>query len=556
MQTLIRPDNGPEAAKLALKLVEWNFGSLCKQIFRSLIHHGRQSLAEVALTSGMKSPLAVKTALLILIQQNCVRVNIHVMSSGKEEYIYEADLPRVLHIIRIPLFLSILEQVVPLQRRDESKAILEIAFHHGRLTIAQLIEKMKSSLPGPDSLEDESIRKVVLDLIDRRLLERAPLCSLPPAPDTIHQKAQKKRPASRAQDDSEEGYEIAERARVRSDHFSLRFVVEKEDLASGKKSGRKRKLEEAPSHPILWRVNFEELNRKVYNSITIGMVRNNVGPKAARVIEAMLFADSSKDTGIEAGLIPTMTDSSYFDFSAIQRASSEIHDTSLKAAEIKDELTRWVGSNKTTSPSSHQALDGERSMPSLYSCIEMGESKTFKFRTPRALEIARNSSLLAVIEQRFGRSAKRIWNMLYTGGQMEQKAIAIESMLDNGEARELLYAMLRNGFVSLQDVPRNADRAPSRTFFTWRATLDMACTRVSMMLYRTANNLLSRMAHELESKTNTELLRRVQLVNQGRMDASQLNASQLRKLKATVRITESALIGIDSQIAMFSLLTL
>ena len=52
-----------------------------------------------------------------------------------------------------------------------------------------------------------------------------------------------------------------------------------------------------------------------------------------------------------------------------------------------------------------------------------------------------------------------------------------------------------------------------------------------MMLYRTANNLLSRMAHELESKTNTELLRRVQLVNQGRMDASQLNASQLRKLK-------------------------
>lgn len=552
MQTLVRPDNGPEAAKLALKLVEWNFGSLCKNIFKSLIHHGRQSLTEVAMTCGMKSPVAVKTALLILIQQNCVRVNIHVMASGKEEYIYEADLPRVLHIIRIPLFLSILEQVVPLSKRDESKTILEIAFHHGRLTISQLVEKMKLTFSDPDSFEDVSIRKAILDLIDRHLLERAPLCSLPPAPDTIHQKAQKKRPASRAQDDSEEGYELAERARVRSDHFSLRFVVEEEDLGSVKKSGRKRKLEEAPSHPILWRVNFEELNRKVYNSITIEMVRNNVGPKAARVIEAMLFADSSKDPGIDVGLSPNMSDSSYLDYSAIQRASSEIHDTPLKIVEIKDELTRWMGSSKALPPSSQQALDGERSMPSLYSCIEMGESQTFKFRTPRALEIARNSSLLAVIEQRFGRSAKRIWNMLYTGGQMEQKAIATESMLDNGEAREVLYAMLRNGFVSLQDVPRNADRAPSRTFFTWRATLDMACTRVSLMLYRTANNLLSRMAHDLESKTNTELLRRVQLVNQGRMDASQLNASQLRKLKSTVRITESALIGIDSQIAMFS----
>ena len=553
MQTLIRPDNGPEAAKLALKLVEWNFGSLCKQIFKSLIHHGRQSLAEVALTSGLKSPVAVKTALLVLIQQNCVRVNIHVMTNGKEEYIYEADLPRVLHIIRIPLFLSILEQVVPLEQRDVSRTILEIVFHHGRLTISQLIEKMKSSLSDPEAVDPgESIRKVVLDLIDRRLLERAPLCSLPPAPDTIHQKAQKKRSANRPQDDSEEGYELAARARIRSDHLSLRFVVEEDDLGTLKKPGKKRKREDAASHSILWRVNFEELNRKVYNSITIGMVRDNVGPKAAKVVEAMLFADTSKDLGSDEGLIPIMADSSYFDYANIQKASKEIHESPLKAAEIKDELARWMSSNKAMSLSSQNVVDGERSMPSLYSCIEMGESKTFTFKTTQALEVARNSSLLAVIEKRFGSSAKRIWNMLYIGGQMEQKAIATESMLDNGESREVLYAMLRNGFVSLQDVPRNADRAPSRTFFTWRATLDMASTRISMILYRTANNLLSRMAHELESKTNTELLRRVQLVNQGRMDASQLNASQLRKLKATVRITESALIGIDSQIAMFS----
>lgn len=553
MQTLIRPDNGPEAAKLALKLVEWNFGTLCKQIFKSLIHHGRQSLAEVALTSGLNSPVAVKTALLILIQQNCVRVNIHVIPNGKEEYIYEADLPRVLHIIRIPLFLSILEQVVPLEQRDVCRTILEIVFHHGRLTISQLIKKMKSSLSDPEAVDaEESIRKVVIDLIDRRLLERAPLCSLPPAPDTIHQKAQKKRSANRPQDDSEEGYELAARARIRSDHLSLRFVVEEDDLGTLKKPGKKRKRENAASHSILWRVNFEELNRKVYNSITIGMVRDNVGPKAAKVVEAMLFADTSKVVGADEGLIPIMADSSYFDYTNIQKASKEIHESPLKAAEIKDELARWMSSSKAMPLSSQNVVDGERSMPSLYSCIEMGESKTFTFKTTQALEVARNSSLLAVIEKRFGSSAKRIWNMLYTGGQMEQKAIATESMLDNGESREVLYAMLRNGFVSLQDVPRNADRAPSRTFFTWRATLDMATTRISMILYRTANNLLSRMAHELESKTNTELLRRVQLVNQGRMDASQLNASQLRKLKATVRITESALIGIDSQIAMFS----
>lgn len=550
MQTLIRPSKGPEAAKLGLKLIEWNFGPLCKLIFKSLIHHGRQSLSEVALTSHVKSQSAVKTALLVLIQQNCVIVNVHTMPNGKQEYIYEADLPRVLHIIRIPLFLSILDQTVPILNREESRTLLETLFHHGRLTINQLITKFKLTIDSSENLSDVSIRKIICDLIDRRLLERAPLCSLPPAPDTIHQKAQKKRTANRTQDDSEELCDIAARSRARSDHFSLRFVIDGDNQPTAEKSGKKRKSLDPPCDPILWRVNFEELNRRVYNSITIGIVRDNVGPRAAKVVEAMLFDNISEDS-IDVGLIPVLSDSPFFTYSDIQMKSKEIHEIPLSTADIKDELTRWIELDTVISAAMNASED-DRSIPSLSSCIELGESKTFKFKTPRALEIARHSSLLAVIEQRFGRSAKRIWNMLYSGGQMEQKAIATESMLDNGEAREVLYAMLRNGFIALQDVPRNADRAPSRTFFTWRATFDIASTRVAIMLYRTANNLLSRMAHELESDTNAELLRRVQLVNQGRMDASQLNASQLRKLKATVRITESSLIGIDSQIAIFS----
>lgn len=105
-------------------------------------------------------------------------------------------------------------------------------------------------------------------------------------------------------------------------------------------------------------------------------------------------------------------------------------------------------------------------------------------------------------------------------------------------------------FVSLQDVPRNADRAPSRTFYTWRATLHSSNVRAITMLYRSANNLLARMA--AETSKNSELLRRVHLVNQGRMESSQLDATSLRKLRLTVRIFEASLIEIDSQIAIFS----
>lgn len=555
MQTTIRPSKGPEAAKLGLKLIEWNFGPLCRDVVKSLVHHGRQTLPEIIWTSNIKRQHAVRTALLVLIQQNCVTVNAHILPNGKEEYLYEADLPRILHIIRIPLFFSVLNQTVSLELQDASKSVLRTLFHHGRMTIGSLIEKTKDSMGVEEGLDDDAVRTVVCELIHRKLLERAPRCSLPPAPDTIHLKARKKRSGARSnQDDDEELSINVSRERIRLDHSAYRFAIPEGDLPSGmKKTSRKRKQRGVPSvddSPVLWRVNFEEFNRRVYNSITVRIMKDTYGETTGKVVEAMLFGDVVEgDQDLDfGGVIPHMSDSSFMDFSVIHDASKQIHAAPVTTAEIRDALAGCMDPDTVICSASNAKEN--KLMPSLSSCVEMGASKSFKFRTPTALLIARNSSLLAIIEQRFGPSARRIWNMLHAGGQMEQKAIATESMLHNGEAREVLYAMLRNGFVTLQDVPRNADRAPSRTFFTWRASLEAANIRATTMLYRTANNLLSRMAHE--TTMNAELLRRVHLVNQGRMDASQLDAAQLHKLKATVRITESALIDIDSQIAIFS----
>jgi DNA-directed RNA polymerase III subunit RPC3 len=322
--------------------------------------------------------------------------------------------------------------------------------------------------------------------------------------------------------------------------------MNEDDASESKRMKKKRKYEdmENASSAILWRVNFEECNRRLYNSLAIDLFEKHVGGASRKVVEAILYADEQEAELSDGGVAPIMHDSSFVSQQDVLKASKEIHDVHLKASDIKEVLEACRD---------HDAGDAVltahgKSLPPLSSCIQTNGN--IRFRTTEALRIARHLSLLAIIEQRFGSSARRVWNMLYLGGQMEQKAIATESMLHNGEAREVLYAMLRNGFVTLQDVPRNADRAPSRTFYTWRAPLDMATIRATIMLYRTANNLLSRMAHE--TSTNSELLRRVHLVNQGRMDASQLNASQLHKLKATVRITESALIDIESQIAIFS----
>lgn len=100
-------------------------------------------------------------------------------------------------------------------------------------------------------------------------------------------------------------------------------------------------------------------------------------------------------------------------------------------------------------------------------------------------------------------------------------------------------------FLSLQDIPRNVDRAPSRTFFTFRADLRKSQKRLLGISFRAMNNLLARMAFETEK--HSELLNRVHLVNQGRMDSSQLDPKALHVLKQTVRLVKSSLIQIDLQ---------
>ena len=101
--------------------------------------------------------------------------------------------------------------------------------------------------------------------------------------------------------------------------------------------------------------------------------------------------------------------------------------------------------------------------------------------------------------------------MLYTEGQMEQKAISQDSMLGNTRPREILYAMFRNGFVSLQDIPRNADRAPSRTFYTWRATMPSAIITTAVMLYKSASNVLKMLQDLLTSSELNDINKRIKM---------------------------------------------
>jgi hypothetical protein len=60
--------------------------------------------------------------------------------------------------------------------------------------------------------------------------------------------------------------------------------------------------------------------------------------------------------------------------------------------------------------------------------------------------------------------------------------IADMALIPVTETRERLYKMLSCEFVHLQEVPRTADHAPSRTFYLWSVRIEPIKRQVSFLI--------------------------------------------------------------------------
>jgi hypothetical protein len=95
------------------------------------------------------------------------------------------------------------------------------------------------------------------------------------------------------------------------------------------------------------------------------------------------------------------------------------------------------------------------------------EGGAFRFDAAKATRHCRMKLLEAFVKARFNQPSLRLFRILLTKKLVEERQLAKLSMLPGKEVRERLYQMLRVGCVQLQEVPKSADHAPSRTIFLW-----------------------------------------------------------------------------------------
>jgi hypothetical protein len=94
-------------------------------------------------------------------------------------------------------------------------------------------------------------------------------------------------------------------------------------------------------------------------------------------------------------------------------------------------------------------------------------ANAFSFNVTKALRYLRLMLIESFIRARFGIPSARIFKILLSKRMYEERQIAKVAMITSKEVRERLYALLKVGLVYLQEVPKSADHAPSRTIFLW-----------------------------------------------------------------------------------------
>ena len=133
-----------------------------------------------------------------------------------------------------------------------------------------------------------------------------------------------------------------------------------------------------------------------------------------------------------------------------------------------------------------------------------------RLTTEAVLQRIKRSIAESYVLERYGERSVRIFRLLLDKGQLNQKLISDMALLPMKSVRTVLYKMMTDDMVKLQDVPKRADRNPQNTLYMWSVDLDAAYYAISESVYKSLFNLLLRKQRGLTR--NEDLLKRVESV--------------------------------------------
>ena len=100
--------------------------------------------------------------------------------------------------------------------------------------------------------------------------------------------------------------------------------------------------------------------------------------------------------------------------------------------------------------------------------------------------------LMQTITAKLGPLAARLVRIMHQNGKVDEKTLTSLSLLNQKAQRKLLSEMNAEGFLELQEIPKDTARAPMKTIFLWFFDVERCRKRVLEMTYKTMCRVLQR----------------------------------------------------------------
>ena len=442
----------------------------------------------------------------MLVQHNCV-LPLQTMKSD-DDVVYKIEIDDILHRLRYPRFLLHVRECLG----KTHELLLEGLLEHGRLRSHQLFARASAS-PGydRDSNQGKSLEDIFGELVEGRFVERVPIGYGSKQRSVSDGKAEQ---VGSQATEREKSNDVQSRSTIHDDRHKLSAEV----VGLGEEDD------------ALWRVNANEFNRRFRHIACAALVREKVDQSAGHLLLTMLELSRGHEVQVD-----------------------EERSTSVTEADIMQKLS---GSGAATQmknmKSALEKLSADTS--ELISCIgNTHEGANYCVNMRRIIDLIRIKEIEAVVRERFGGPACRIFRLLLLKRNLEQKQIAEMAMIPVKDTRELLYKLLKAEYVQIQEVARTSDHAPSRTFYLWRVDLLRVVEQVGRDLYRATSNLRARLLYELSLEKETlMLLERAQ--DKSTIPLTTGQRQNLVRMRTKATRLEGAIMRLDELVLIFNVM--
>ncbi|NXS84892.1 RPC3 polymerase, partial [Erpornis zantholeuca] len=486
--------------RLCSLLLQEHFGEIVEKVGNSLLRTGPRPLRLLVGDTGLL-PDQVKKALCVLIQHNLARYEAQPRGSVE----YEARSERILRILRYPRYIYAAKTLYG----DPGELLVEELLLHGHLSmsraVARVADRLTETMEDGKTVDYSEVSGTFARLADTHFIQRCP--TVPESPRSAKAPA----PPAPALAVAEKDMYVVPRPSLVG-KGKRRQLCDKEE--EGERKAKRQKREEGtseapPDDGIYWQVNPERFHQHFRDQALVAAVASRTDQTGGEVVRTMLRMSEVTTASGASHTQPLSSNEIFRSLPAGYNVGKQALDQYL--ALLADDPLEFVGKSGDSGGGTYTVS------------ILWGE-----------LDLHKALASLATSTLEFGSRCARIFRLLLRKKHLEQKQVEDFAMIPAKEAKDMLYRMLSENLVSLQEIPKTPDHAPSRTFYLYTVNMTAAARMLLHRCYKSVANLVERRQHE--TRENKRLLEKSQRVEAilASMQATGAEAAQLHEVEEMI----------------------